>query len=115
MAHLFGTPVSLPHILAVFQQLQDLVDGGFLFFQLLHLETLATSSRLFGQVLFSLLHKLNVFQPQLFRNNVQVPGRVDISLNVDNFRIVETSYNLEDGIDGSDVRQKGIAQASTRG
>jgi hypothetical protein len=34
---------------------------------------------------------------------------------VDNFRIVETSYNLEDGIDGSDMRQKGIAQASTRG
>jgi hypothetical protein len=112
-AYLFWGPDALPDVLSAFQEGQNLLNSGLLLSCLLLLETLAT---LAGHLLLRfecLLHELNVLQPQLFANDVEIPGRVDITLDVDNLGIVKAAHHLEDGVDSSDVRQEGVTKAST--
>lgn len=111
--YLFGAPGALADILAILQPGQNLFDGGLLFPRLLLLETLAT---LAGDLLLGLeglLHELNILESQLLADDVEITDGVDISLDVDNLGIVEAAHDLEDGIDGSDVRQEGVAETST--
>ena len=113
--YLFGAPVALADILAVLQPGQNLFDSGLFFPRLLLLETLAT---LAGDLLLGLeglLHKLNILESQLLADDVEITDGVDISLDVDNLGIIEAAHDLEDGIDGSDVRQEGVAKPSTGG
>lgn len=102
-AYLFRTPFALSDIFAIFEHCQDFVDGGFLFPQLLHFKTLTTSPRLLRQVLLGLLDELDVFQSQFLGNDVQVSSRVHISLDVDDLSVIETSHDLEYGVDSSDM------------
>lgn len=111
--YLFRAPGALADILAILQPGQNLFDGGLLFPRLLLLETLAT---LAGDLLLgleSLLHELNILESQLLADDVEITDGVDISLDVDNLGIVEAAHDLEDGIDGADVRQEGVAETST--
>jgi hypothetical protein len=62
-----------------------------------------------------LLDELNVFQAQLLGDDVQVTDGVNVTLDVDNLGIVEASDDLEDGIDGADMRQEGVTETSTSG
>ena len=103
VTYLFWCPVPFPDIVAVFQKLQDLLDRGLLFLQLLHLETLATSSRQLAHGLFCLLHEFDIFYPQLLADDVQISRWVDIALDVDDLGVVEASDDLEDSIDSSNV------------
>lgn len=109
--YLFGTPMLFPHVLPTLQPLQYPLHSRFFLLQLLHFQTLPTSSRLFLQILQGLFHELNIFDPQLLADNVKISDRVDVPLDVNDFSIVETSHDLEDGVDCSDVRQEGISQA----
>lgn len=102
--YLFGAPVALSDILAVLEPGQDLLNRGLLFPGLLLLKTLAALTRLLLLVLQRLLDKLDILQPQLFADDVQITSGVDITLDVNDFSIVEAPDNLEDGIYGTDVR-----------
>jgi len=115
VTHLLGGPRPLAHIFPVFQPSQNLFNNGLFLPSLLLFEALTALASLFLLILQRLLDKLNILQSELLTDNVKVTSRVDISLNVDNFGIIETPYHLEDGIDGSDMRQKGIAKTSASG
>lgn len=93
--------------------LNDLLDGSLLLLELLHLKSLATSPGLLDIVLVGLLSELNVLDAQLLADNVQITDRINVTLDVDNLSIVEATNDLEDGIDGTDVRQEGVTQTST--
>lgn len=109
--YLFWAPVTFPHVLASLEHLENLLNGGLFFLEFLHFKTLTASPRLLDQVLVCLFDKFNVFDPELFADDVQISDWVYIALNVDDLRIVETSHNLEDGINCSDVGQKSIAES----
>lgn len=113
MTYLLGRPVTLANITTIVEQGEDLLDGGLFFPELLHLQTLASSSGQLLLVLKSLLNELNVLDSELFADNVQISDWVDITLDVDNLGIVEASHDLEDGIDGTDVGQESVSETST--
>lgn len=114
-SYLLGTPGTLAHVLAVLQPGQDLLYRGLLFPGLLLLETLTALAGLLLLRLEGLLDELNVLEPELLGNDVEITGGVDISLNVDDLGIVKTTDDLEDGVDGTDMRQEGVAEASASG
>ena len=114
-AYLLRCPVALSDILAILEHVKNLLNGGLLFLELLHLQTLATSSRLLDKVGVRLLDKLNVLQAQLLCDDIQVTDGVDVTLNVDDLGIVKASDDLEDGIDGTDVRQESVTKTGTSG
>lgn len=86
-----------------------------LLLELLHLQTLTASPCLLLKSNECLLSELNVFQAQLLGDDVQVTDRVNVTLNVDDLGVVEASDYLEDGIDGTDVRQEGVTETGTSG
>jgi hypothetical protein len=86
-----------------------------LLLQLLHLQALAASPGLLDELLERLLDELDVLEAELLGNDVQVTERVDITLNVDDLGIVESADDLEDGIDGANVRQEGVSETGTSG
>lgn len=92
---------------------KDLLNDLLLLSGLLLLQTLATHAGLLLLVLEGLLDELNVLQTQLLADNVQISRGVDITLDVDNLSVVEASYDLEDGVDGANVRQERVAETST--
>ena len=110
MCYLFRTPGSLADVFAILQPSKDLLDDELLFFCLLLLETLAALARLLFLVFEGLFDELNVFEPELFADDVKVASGVYISLDMDNLRIVETPHYLEDGVDSADVRQESVAK-----
>ena len=114
-SYLLGGPVALANVLAIIEPGEDLLDGGLLFPSLLLLQTLAALTGLLLLVLERLLDELNVLQPELLADDIQVADRVNVTLDVDNLGIIEAPHDLEDGIDGADVRQESIAQTSTGG
>jgi len=114
-SYLLGTPVTLAHILAVLQPGQDLLYRFLLLPGLLLLKTLAALAGLLLLHLERLFDELDVLEPELFGNDVEVTGGVDISLNVDDLGIVEAADDLKDGIDGTDMRQESVAQTSASG
>lgn len=63
--------------------------------------------------LLRLLDPLDVLQPQLGRNNLHIPDRVDIALDVDDLGVVKRTDTLEDTVDGTDVRQEGVTETGT--
>lgn len=103
MAYLLGIPGALPDILAILEPLKNLLNGRLLLPGLLHLQTVPARAGLLLLVFQRLLDKLNVLQPQLFADDIQVADRVDITLDVDNLGIIEAPDDLEDGVDGADV------------
>jgi hypothetical protein len=48
-------------------------------------------------------------------NNLHVTDRVNIALDVDDFSVIKGANNLEDAVNGTNVRQKGVAKASASG
>lgn len=113
--YLLWRPVALSDILAVVEHGEDLLNCGLLLLELLHFQTLTTSPCLLDKCGERLLGKLNVLQAQLLGDDVQVTDRVNVTLNMDNLGIVEASDDLEDGIDGTDMRQEGVTKTSTSG
>lgn len=113
VAYLLGRPSALADVLAVLEPGQNLLDRGLLLLPLPHLETLPTLAGLLLLVLESLLDELNVLQPQLLADDVKIADGIDVTLDVDNLGIVKTPDDLEDGIDGANVRQEGIAETGT--
>ncbi|CRK18840.1 hypothetical protein BN1708_003185 [Verticillium longisporum] len=91
----------------------DLLDGVLLGNHLLHLETLAARASLLLLGLEGLLDELDIFQSELLADDVQITRGVDVTLDVNNLSIVEGAHHLEDGIDGTNVGQEGVAETST--
>lgn len=102
-------------ILASLQVSQDLLNGRLLLTELLHLQGLATTTSLLLQVVESLLGELDILDAQLLADDVQITLGVDITLDVDDLGVVEATDDLEDGIDGTDVRQEGVTETGTGG
>ena len=113
--YLLGTPVALAHILTGLEVLNDLLDSGLLHEEVLHLERLATATGLLLVVFERLLSELDVLDAKLVADDFQITDGVDITLDVDDLGIVEATDDLEDGIDGANVRQEGVAETSTSG
>ena len=105
----------LAHILAGLEVLNDLLDSGLLHEKVLHLKGLATTTGLLLVVLERLLGELNVLDAKLLTDDLQITDGVDITLDVDDLGIVEATDDLEDGIDGANVRQEGVTETSTSG
>lgn len=112
-AYLLGTPIVLPHIFACLEMLEDLLDRSLLLLELLHLECLTSSTSLLDQVLMCFFDKLNVLDPQLLTDDVQVTRRVDVTLDVDDLGVVETPHHLKNGVHGANMRQESIAETRT--
>lgn len=93
--------------------LKDLLDGGLLLLELLHLKALATSPGLLDVVLVGLLDELDILDAQFLADDVQITGGVDVTLDVNNLSIVEATNDLEDGIDSTNVRQESVAETGT--
>lgn len=115
IAYLLRGPVTLADIVTGLQELQDLGNGRLLLLQLLHLERLTTTAGLLVQSLVRLLDELDILDAQLLADDGQITAGVDVTLNVDDLGIVETTHDLEDGIDGADVRQESVTQTGTGG
>lgn len=111
--YLLRVPVTLSDVLSVLQPLQDLLHGGLLLPQLLHLQRLSSSLGLLLQVLERLLDELDILNAQLLADDVQVPHGVNVTLDVDDLSVIEAPDDLEDGVDGADVGQEGITQTGT--
>jgi hypothetical protein len=62
-----------------------------------------------------LLHPLDVLQPQLRLDDLHIAQGVDIALDVDYLGVVEGTHDLEDAVDGTDVREEGVAETSAGG
>jgi hypothetical protein len=60
-----------------------------------------------------LLNPLDVFETQFGLDDFHVAHRINVSLDVDHFRIVEGANNLEDTVDGTYVREEGIPETCT--
>lgn len=60
-----------------------------------------------------LLDELDVLDPKLVRDDLEITYRIDVALYVYNLSIIEASHDLEDSVNGSDVRQESIAETST--
>lgn len=114
-SYLLRTPVTPAHIVTLLQELKNLGNGSFLLAQLLHLERLATATCLLLQVLKRLLDELDILDPQFLVDDGQIPDGVDVTLNVNDLGIIETPDDLENGIDGTNVRQESVTQTSTSG
>jgi hypothetical protein len=65
------------------------------------------------EIVQSLLHPLDILQPQLCLDDFHVTEGVHITLNVNDFRVVKRTDNLEDSIDGTDVRQERVTETSS--
>lgn len=111
--YLLGSPVTVADIVTILEELQDLANSSLLFLQLLHLQRLATTASLLAKGIERLLDELDILNAQLVADNLQIADGVDIALDVNNFSIVEASDHLEDGIDGTNVRQERVTQTST--
>jgi hypothetical protein len=86
-----------------------------LFLEFLHLQALATSSGLLDKEAERLLDEFSVLDAQLFSNDLQVTNWIDIALDVDDLGIVEASHDLENSIDGANVRQECVSKTGTGG
>lgn len=115
VAYLLGTPGALADLLAVLEVGQDLLDSGLFLLPLLHLKRLTALAGLLLLVLEGFLDELDILETKLLADDVEITGGVDITLDVDNLGIIESADNLEDGIDGADVRQESIAETSAGG
>jgi hypothetical protein len=113
VAYLLGSPVLVTDVLAVLKKGKNLLCGSFLLLELLHLKRLTTTASLLLQILKSLLDELDILDTELLADNLEITNGVDITLNVDNLGIIETSDDLEDGIDGTDVGQESVSETST--
>lgn len=111
--YLFRRPVTVSNVLALLQKLKDLGSCCLVFSELLHLQGLPPTSRLFAKGLESLLNELDILDPKLFADDCQIADRVDITLDVNNLGIIEAANDLENGVDSTDVRQESITKAST--
>ena len=99
--------------MTLLQPLKHSGNGGLLLSELLHFQSLATTTGLLLQVLKRLLDEFNILDPQLLVDDSQIPNGVDITLDVNNLSIIEAANDLEDGIDGTDVRQERVTQTGT--
>ena len=113
--YLFRTPFTLTNIITLLEIVQHALNGSLLLAKLLHLKSLTTTTSLLLQVLKSLLNKLDILDPQFLVDDVQIPLGVDVTLDVNDLSIIEAPNDLEDGIDGTDVRQESVTQTSTGG
>lgn len=113
VTYLLGGPVLVTDVLAILKESKNLLDASFLLLELLHLEGLTATTSLLLQVLEGLLDELDILDAELLADNLEIADGVDITLDVDNLGIVETSDDLEDGIDGADVRQESVTETST--
>lgn len=113
--YLLWRPGTLADILAILQHGQDLLNGSLLLLELLDLKTLATTTSKLLHGLECLLGELDILDAQLLADNVQISDGVDIALDVNNLGIVEAANHLEDGIDGTDMRQESVSESSTGG
>ena len=113
ITYLLGTPVLVTDVLAVLEKSKNLLDAGFLLLELLHLEGLTTTASLLLDVFESLLSELDILDAELLADDLEITDGVDITLDVDNLGIIETSDDLEDGIDGANVGQESVTETST--
>lgn len=113
VTYLLRTPVLVTDVLAIVKQGKNLLDGGFLLLELLHLKGLTATTGLLLQVLESLLCEFDILDTELLADNLEITDGVDITLDVDNLGIIETSDDLEDGIDGANVGQESVTETST--
>lgn len=113
--YLLWRPGALADILAILQHGQDLLNGSLLLLELLDLKTLATTTGKLLHGLERLLGELDILDAQLLADNVQISDGVDVALYVNNLGIVEAANHLEDGIDGTDMRQESVSESGTGG
>lgn len=113
MTYLLRGPVLVTDVLAILKESKNLLDAGFLLLELLHLEGLTATAGLLLQVLESLLDELDILDTELLADDFEITDGVDITLDVNDLGIIETSDDLEDGIDGANVRQESVTETST--
>ena len=61
-----------------------------------------------------LLNPLDIFETKLGLDDFHITDRVDVSLYVDDFGVVEGADDLEDAVDGADVGKEGVSETGTR-
>ena len=91
------------------QPLENLVDRGFFLAQLLHLQSLSTTSRLLSEILESLGHEFNILDAQLLIDDGEISNGIHVALDVNDLRIVKASNDLEDGIDSTNMGKERIS------
>ena len=60
-----------------------------------------------------LLYPFDVFEAKFVLDNFHVAHRVDVSLHMDDFGIIESANDLEDSIDCPYMREERISKPST--
>mmetsp|Transcript_14099 Transcript_14099/g.34768 ORF Transcript_14099/g.34768 Transcript_14099/m.34768 type:complete len:256 (-) Transcript_14099:16-783(-) len=106
-----GGPVAEAHVGAALQQRED-AAAQLVLLQLVLLQ--AARAQLVDRVHHA-LDALNVLEPQLGVDDLQVGHRVHAVLHVDHVRVLERSAHVEDAVHGGDVRQERVAQALALG
>ena len=108
-AYLFGAPFAMSNIMTFLQPLENLVDRGFFLAQLLHLQSLSTTSRLLSEILESLGHEFNILDAQFLIDDGEISNGIHVALDVNDLRIVKASNDLEDGIDSTNMGKERIS------
>ncbi|KAH3666022.1 hypothetical protein OGAPHI_004211 [Ogataea philodendri] len=106
----FTCPGLVGNSLAILEKLDDSLDQNSLLFLLLNLQRLTTSLGDFVDTFQVTLGKINILESQLVGNNLQISGRVNISLNVDDVCVIETSNHLVNGINSTDIGQESVTK-----
>jgi hypothetical protein len=65
------------------------------------------------EAIYMLLDPLDVFETQFGLDDFHVAERINVSLDVDHFRIVEGANDLEDAIDGTYVGEERVPETCT--
>lgn len=114
---LFVCPCSFSDIPVILcQLLQDLLNRrNLLLLGFIGQRNCSQIPRVLLQPLQLFLHPVDIFQPQLGRDDLHISERVDITLYVNDLGVIECSDDLEDTVDSSDVGQEGVSETCSGG
>ena len=115
VAHLFANPLVLPDILVVLgENVVDLLNRrDLLLASLVGEGGISEGPACLLKAIKVLLDPLDVLETELGGDDVHVTARVDVALDVDDLGVVKGADDLEDTVDGADVREEGVSETST--
>ena len=103
---------AVAHFFAVFEPRDDLLAAGRLGgVRLGHVRVLRRLLLVLVEFAFGHVHVLQVFAAEFAGDDLDVVDGIDAIFDVDDVRIVEGAHDVDDAVDGFDVREEGVAES----
>ena len=75
---------------------------------------LISGARLFGYIIQTMVHRLEVCEDEFIVDHIDIPFRIDRPTHMMNIRILKITYHFEDGIDLPDMGEKFVPESFSR-